>query len=213
METRESLNPFNAELWAHLHPHRWIPGEGGGEENRIFCNVRFVWRHQQDLSLWANNNMRRSCALLVDNTKVMPRSHQGHFKVKLAKNIENTHILSISSCLVVQSSIRKDWKAHIFRKSRAVMILGGVMPPCLPLLHPHSSRLNWTSKITIMQQLVASAWDSIAKYWYIIRYGGWHGLRLCFTAWMPPKINVKAMSGSCEMSGLWMMCTKWVIIK
>ena len=53
--------------------------------------------------------------LLVDNTKVMSRSHQGHFKVKLAKNIENTctHFLSISRYLVVQSSIRKDWWWHI----------------------------------------------------------------------------------------------------
>ena len=117
---------------------------------------------------------------------ITPRSCQGHFKVKLANNIEN-----ISSCLVVQSSIRKDWwwhiwsgiiSAHIFRKFRAVLILGGVMPPCLPSLHPHSSRLNWTSKITIMQLRVASAWASIAKDWYIIWYGGRHGLRLCFTA-------------------------------
>ena len=52
--------------------------------------------------------MRKSCALLVHKTKVMSRSHQGHFKVKLAKNIENILFLSISSLLVVQSSTRKD---------------------------------------------------------------------------------------------------------
>ena len=41
--------------------------------------------------------MRMSCALLVGNTKVMSRSHQGHFKVKLAKNIENTHFLAFQA--------------------------------------------------------------------------------------------------------------------
>ena len=30
---------------------------------------------------------------------------------------------------------------------------------------------------------------------------------------MPPKINVKVMSGSCKMSGLWVMCTKCVMIR
>ena len=28
---------------------------------------------------------------MVDNTKVMSRSHQGHFKVKIAIFFENTH--------------------------------------------------------------------------------------------------------------------------
>ena len=213
--TLVALTLLTLKSWVHLHPHRWIPGERGLEKIRIFCNVRlkkFVWRHQQDLSLWAYNNMIKSCALLVDNTKVMSRSHQGHFKVKLPKNIENTLFLSMSSSLGVQSSIRKDWWWHMlgrvsfqntfFRKSRAVLILWGVMPSCLPLLHPHSSRLNWTRKIIIMQQRVASASASIAKDWYIIGYGGWHGLRLCITAWMPPKINVKVMSRSCKMSGV-----------
>ena len=33
----------------------------------------------------------------------------------------------------------------------------------MALLHPHSSWLNGTSKITIMQQRVASAWAFITK--------------------------------------------------
>ena len=107
------FNPFNAELIGTLSYPPLNSWGRGLKKPRIFCNVRFVWRHQQDLGLRANNNTRRSCALLMDNTKVMSRSHQGHFKVKLAKNIENTHFLSISSCLVVQSSIRKDLKWHI----------------------------------------------------------------------------------------------------
>ena len=150
------------------------------------------------------NILIRSCPLLVDNTKVMSRLHQGHFKVKLANNIENTHFLTILSCLVVQSSIRKDWWWHILGRvsfqhtflenlALAVRILGGVIPPFSPFLHPHSSRLNWTSKLTIMQQRVASAWASIAKDWCIIGHGG--------CALLPPKINMKVMSKSCKMSG------------
>ena len=220
------FNPFNAELLGTLASpslNSWGGGGRGWKKNWIFCNVIFVWRHQQDLSLWANNKMRKSCALLVDNTKVMSRSHQGHFKVKLAKIIENTHFLSISSCLVVQSSIRKDWWWLILGRVSVQHTFLGNLGQCwywegwlshVTLVTPHSPRLNWTSKIIIMQQRVASAWASIAKYWYIIGYGGWHGLRLCHTAWMPPKIIVNVMSGSCEMSGLWVMCrpTKCVMI-
>ena len=43
-----TLLPLNS--WAHSHPHRWIPGDGGWKKIRIFCNVRFVCRHQRDLS-------------------------------------------------------------------------------------------------------------------------------------------------------------------
>ena len=50
--------------------------------------------------------MGMSCALRVHTIKVISRSHQGHIKVKLEKNIENISILSL---LVVQSSTRKDW--------------------------------------------------------------------------------------------------------
>ena len=152
--------------------------------------------------------MRRSYAFLVDNTKVMSRSFQGHFKVKPAKNIDNTHFLSISSCLAGQSSIRDDWCWHILgRVSFQHTFLGNLEQywycegQC-PHVCPYSSRVNWTSKITIMQQRVASTLASIAKDWYIIGYGGWQWVRVCFTAWMPPKINVKLMSRSCKMSGL-----------
>ena len=129
-----------------MHSHRWISKEGRrvGKKQNIF-NVR----HQQDLSLGllANNNMGRSCALMVHNTNVISRSHQGHFRVKLAKNIKNIHFLSISSLSVVQPYTIKDWwwpvthfwsgiiSTHIFMKSRAVLILGGVIPPCVSLLN------------------------------------------------------------------------------
>ena len=81
------FNPFNAELLGTLASPPMNSWGGGGDCKiiRIFCNVRCVWSHQQDLSLWANNNMRRSCALLVDNTKFMSRSHQGHFLSKILK--------------------------------------------------------------------------------------------------------------------------------
>ena len=85
--------------------------------------------------LWANNNMRKSCSSLVHNTKV-----------KLAKIIENSHFTSILSLLVVYSFIRKDWWWHIFgrvsfqhtffRKSMAVIILGGVIAHVCPYYTP-----------------------------------------------------------------------------
>ena len=201
--------------WAHLHPHSWIPGEGGGVKKiRIFCNVRFAWRHQQDLSLWANNNMRRSYALLVDNINlwITWKSCQGHIKVisraKPQKYWKYTLFINFKlfSGAVIHwrgLMVTHTWSgiisAHIFRKSRAMLILWGVMPPCLPLLHPHSSRVNWISKITIMQQRVASTLAPVAKDWYIIGYGGWHWLRVCFTAWMPPKLSLCLGHVKCQV--------------
>ena len=148
-----TISTPNSRVGLHFHSAEFQRrGGGGGVEDkiRIFCNVRFVWRHQQDRSLWANNNMGRRCAILV-----ISRSHQGHFIVKL-KN---------------------------FGMGNTTMFA---------LITPPSTRLKWTSKITITQQRVASA--SIAKYWYIIGYGGWNGLSLFFTALIPPKRNVKAIS-------------------
>ena len=103
-------NPFYAELLCTLaFPplNSWVGGGGrgvGGEKKSEY----FVMSDLQDLSLWANNNMVRSCALLVHKTMVISRSHQGNFKVKPVKNIENIHFLSIPSLSVVQSSTRKD---------------------------------------------------------------------------------------------------------
>ena len=160
------------------------------------------------------NQSRRSCALLVDNTKFMSWSHQGHFKVKFATDIENTHFWSISSCLVVQSSIMKDWWWHILGRVSfqhtflenlgQCWYIGRGNAPHVSLITPRFLKAQQLNKQNYnnMQQRVASARASIAKDWHIIGYEGWNGLRLCFTAWMSPKINVKVMSRSCKMSGL-----------
>ena len=76
-----------------------------------------------------------------------------HFLLRQDKTDKTRQFLSIAICLVVQSSIRKDRWWHILgrvsfqptfcKKSGAMLILGGVISPCLPLLHSHSSRLNW----------------------------------------------------------------------
>ena len=68
---------------------------------------------------------------------------QGHIKV-ISKS-SSQKILKIP-LLVVQSSTRKDWWWHILGRVSfqntfwgnlwTVLILGGVIPPCLPLLHP-----------------------------------------------------------------------------
>ena len=63
-----------------------------------------------DLSLGANDNMGMSCASPVYTTEVMFRSHQSHFKVKLAKYIENIGRISFNI---------------FFREYRIVLILGG----------------------------------------------------------------------------------------
>ena len=46
----------------------------------------------------------------------MSRSHQGHFKVKFAKNIEITHFLSISSSLDMIILLIL-WRAFSFQKN------------------------------------------------------------------------------------------------
>ena len=139
---------------------------------------------------------------------ITPRSHQGHFKVKKNGFI---HFLLILSLLVVQSSARKDRWWHIlgrvsfqqtFLEIYDSADIGRGNAPMFALITPPSSRLYWTSKITIMQQRVASAWVSIAKDWYMVGYEGWHDPRLCFTAWIPLKRNVKVISRSCKMSRL-----------
>ena len=84
---------------------------------------------------------------------ITPRSCQGYIKVISRSNSQKIlriptfyHFLSISSCLVVQSSIKKDmmthtWSriisAHIFRKSWAVLInIGRGNAPMFFLITP-----------------------------------------------------------------------------
>ena len=38
------------------------------------------------------------------------------------------------------------------------------------------------------------------KYGHITGYERWHGVTLCFTLWIPPKINMKVTPRSCKMS-------------
>ena len=91
-----TINPFDAELlWTS--GHICIPTAqflGKGVKIRIFCNVKFVWRRQQDLSLSENNSMGRSCALLIHNTKVILRS----FQRQTGKNIENIQFQACQWC-------------------------------------------------------------------------------------------------------------------
>ena len=82
--------------------------------------------------------MGRSCALLRYNTKVMSRSHVGHFKVKHTANIENIHFLSILTLVIVYINLLKGLmfthmcsdivSTHIFRTLRAVTTFEGVIP-------------------------------------------------------------------------------------
>ena len=89
--------------------------------------------------------MGTSCALLVQNTKVISRSHQNHFRVKLAKDIGNVLCINfklVSGAVIYLKGlmVTHSWQGiistYIFRKSRSVSILGGVLPPGLPILHP-----------------------------------------------------------------------------
>ena len=105
------LTLLTLNSWAHLHPHRWIPGRGGGWKNPEY----FVM-----LYLYEDTNRILAYEQIITSEGVVLywwMSCQGHIEVisrsKLQKNIENTHFLSISSCLVVQSFIRKDWWWHI----------------------------------------------------------------------------------------------------
>ena len=144
---------------------------------------------------------------------ITPRSLQGQIKVISSSNWQKywkCPLLSISDLSVVPSSTRKDWFWHILRVSFPHTFLGN-LGQCwywrgwylhVFLITPPSSRLNWTSKITIMQQRVASACVSISKYWYIVGYEGWHGLRWCFTALIPPKSSAEVIPSSCKMSRL-----------
>ena len=147
------FNPCNAELLGKLaFPLLNSLGTPCWKQIRIFCNVSFVWKHQQDPNLWPNNNMGRSCTLLVHNTKVISRSHQGHFKVKLVKDIENIHFL-FNFKLVSDAVIY--WKGlmqiHSWTGITSTEISGGVVPPGLPLLHTsflkvHLNKLNYNNE-------------------------------------------------------------------
>ena len=52
---------------------------------------------------------------------------------------------------------------HNFQDPCAPLDIGRGNTPMFAIITPHSARLNLTSKITIMQQRVASVWASIAK--------------------------------------------------
>ena len=95
------LDLLNAEFLGTLAFPPLNSWGGGFKKIEYFVMSDLSEETSRILAYEQNNNMRRSFALLVYNTKVMSRSHQGHFNVKLTKNIENTLFLSISSLLVV----------------------------------------------------------------------------------------------------------------
>ena len=195
----------------HLHSHRWIPGEAGWKKSEYFV-MSDLFEATSRIYKWANNNMRRSCAWLVDNTNVISRSNSAK------KSWKNTHFLSISSCLVVQSSMRKNWwwyilgwvsylSTHLLGNRRQCSYCDGqcshVCPyyTCIPQGSIERAKLPLCSGVLHQLELPSQKIDSIV-------YGGWHGLRLCFTVWMLHKTNVKVIS----RSGL-MMCTKCVMFR
>ena len=127
---------------------------------------------------------------------------------KLAKNIDNTHFLSISSCLVVQSSI-------LGRVSFQHTFLGNLEQClyCLPLLHslPQGSieqaNFNYAAECCISlgshRKRLIQNWVWRLTWVVVVLYS-------MDTAYNQI-INVKVISRSCI--SLLVMCTKCVITR
>ena len=87
---------------------------------------------------------RETTIIDKNNTKVIAKLHQVHFKVKIAKQCENIPFISNSTRLVMQLTITKtDFKIllvrHIFHKKfqeiEGSVNLGRGITPLFPLLH------------------------------------------------------------------------------
>ena len=115
---RQALTLLTLNSWAHLHPHRWIPGGGGGggEKKLEYFVMSYLYEDTSRILAYEQIITWEGVLLLVDNTKVMSWLNSFQFQT-----------FSISSCLVVTNPWSGIISAHIFRKSRAVLLLGGVM--------------------------------------------------------------------------------------
>ena len=187
-------NPFNAEILDTNASPPLNPGMGWGKSKYF---VLSDWSEDTSRILAYEQIITREGAVHYWCITLM--SCQGHIKVISGqtgqKYWKKCPLLSISTLLVVQSSTRNMVihsqssiiSTYIFRKFKALSILGGkcshICPYYTPFLKAQLNKQNYN--------YVAACNISLGfKYGHITGYERWHGVTLCFTVWIPLKINM-----------------------